>query len=129
MIEGIEPLYQQIADSIQEAIPEEWATAKMEAVFFPDAIDYYGEYTRQADGISRGFATILSGERAFREIRKRFKDAGQPLWGRACFELDAGGKFNLKWGYDDCDEDGNAHFDEEEELKRSEERHQRLSSN
>jgi hypothetical protein len=34
MIEGIETVYQQIADSIVEAIQEPWTTAKVEAIFF-----------------------------------------------------------------------------------------------
>jgi hypothetical protein len=31
---------------------------------------------------------------------------------------DAAGKFNMKWGYDDCDAAGFARFDEEAERKR-----------
>ena len=127
MIPGIEPLYQQIAESIENAIPEDWNTAKMDAVFFPDSSQYRGEYTRASDGVARSFTTTLAGERAFREIRKLFKESDQPMWGRASFELQSKGKFNMKWGYDDCDENGFARFDEEEELRRSEERHQRLT--
>jgi len=129
MIEGIEPLYQEIAESINEAIQDEWDTAKMEAVFFCDAIDYYGEYTRKVNGVARGFQTILRGERAFRDLRKLFKDVGQPLWCKACFDLDENGKFNMKFEYDDCDDDGFARFDEIEQLRQDEERNQRLSSN
>ena len=112
MIDGIEQIFQTIADSIQDAIPEEWTTATMEAEFYPHGSRYVGEYTREADGETESFATDLRSERAFRELRERFKEAGKPLWGRACFELNADGKFNMKWGYDDCDEDGYAIFHE-----------------
>ncbi len=127
MIDGIEPFYQQIAESIEEAISEKWTTAKMDVVFFSDASEYTGEYTRAVDGVARGFATTSAGERAFRELRRLFKECAQPAWGRACFELQANGTFNMKWGYDDCDENGFAGFDEEEKLRRIEERHQRLT--
>jgi hypothetical protein len=127
MIPGLEPLYQQIAESIENAIPEDWNTAKMDAVFFPDGSQYTGEYTRASDGVARGFATALAGERAFREIRKLFEESDQPTWGRASFELQSNGTFNMKWGYDDCDGNGFARFVEEQELRRSEERRQRLT--
>jgi hypothetical protein len=129
MIDGAEMLYQQIADSIQEAITEQWSSAIMEAIFHPGCSTYLGEYTRAVDGVSRSFATPRNGERAFRELRKKFKEAGRPLWGRANFELQSTGKFNIKFSYDDCDENGNARFDEQEELKRAAERHKRLTSN
>ncbi len=127
MIPGIEPLFQQIAESIESAIPEGWDTAKMEAVFFPESSQYTGEYTRASDGVARGFATTLAGERAFREIRKLFTESDPRVWGRASFELRSNGTFNMKWGYDNCDEDGFARFDEKEELRRREERHQQLT--
>lgn len=127
MISGIEPLYQQIAESIEDAIPEDWDTAKMEAVFFSGSSNYTGEYSRASDGVTRSFTTTLPGERAFRAIRKLFKESDQPMWGRASFELQSNGTFNMNWGYDDCDAEGFAIFDEEEELRRSQERHQRLT--
>ena len=45
MIGGIEPLYQQIAESIQEAIAEEWTSAKMEAVFYSRWQHLFRRYT------------------------------------------------------------------------------------
>jgi len=128
MIEGIEHLYEQIAESIQDSIPEEWATAKMEAVFYPDGSQYLGEYTRKSDGVARNFTTDLGGERAFRELRKLFRNAEQPLWGRARFEMTSDGQFSMKWEYNDCDDEGYAKFDEEVELRNSEDRHRRLTT-
>ena len=127
MIEGIEQFYQEVADSIQDAIPEEWVTARMEGVFFRDRILYFGEDTRKADGVARSFPTNFQGQSAFREIRELFENSGQPLWGRASFELNAEGKFDMKLDYDDCDEDGYAIYDEERESKEIEERHRRLT--
>lgn len=127
MIEDVEALYQQIAESMIEAIPEEWSSASFEAIFFPDGSVYEAEYTRTSDDKARGFQPTSSGSRAFRQLRNKFKEAEKPLWGKARFELRPDGTFGMKWDYDDCDDDGYARFDEEAELRRSEERHQRLS--
>ncbi len=127
MIEGIEQFYQEVADSIQDAIPEEWVTARMEGVFYRDSILYLGEYTRKADGVARSFTTNEQGRSAFKGIRELFENAEQSLWGRAIFELNAEGKFDMKLVYDDCDEDGYAIYDEERESKEIEERHRRLT--
>lgn len=127
MIEGDVAIYTRIAQSMSEAIPEEWSSAKIEAIFYSDSITFEAEYIRRADGKVRSFATTLDGDRAFRELRKLFKSSGRQVWGRACFELQPDGKFNLKWGYDNCDENGDTVFDEEQELRRWEERRQRLT--
>src|SRR5437016_2475189 len=106
MIDGIEPLYQEIAESMVNAIPEDWSTAKFEAILYSGSSTYEAEYTRKTDGVVRGFQPADGGSRAFRQIRKMFEEAGKPLWGRACFELHSDGRFNMKWGYDNCDENG-----------------------
>jgi hypothetical protein len=128
MLDGIEMLYQEIAESIQGAIPEEWTRARMDVIFYSDGSTYEGEYIRKADGKLRGFATSPSGERAFRELRRMFKESDKALWGQASFELHPDGKFKMKWGYDNCDENGDTIFNEEEELRRCEERRKRLTS-
>jgi hypothetical protein len=127
MIEGIEPLYQRIADSMTAALPEGWATAKYEAIFYPGASAYDAEYVRQVDGVARGFAPTKDGPRAFRELRALFRQAGRPVWGRASFELRPDGTFKVQWGYDDCDANGDCRFDEDEEVRRLEARRYRLS--
>jgi hypothetical protein len=128
MIEGIETFYQQIAESMADAIPEDWSSAKFEALFYPNSSTYEAEYTRKVDGVARGFQPTDNGGRAFRQLRKKFKEAGKPLWGKACFELHSDGKFNMKWGYENCNENGDTIFNEEEELRRHEERRKRLAA-
>lgn len=128
MIEGIDQIYETIATSIRESISEAWINATMEAVFYPNAIQYTGEYRRASDGVARAFKTDRRGERAFREVRQLFKEAGKPLWGRAIFELTSDGKFNMSWVYEGCDKEGNAILDEAIALKKLEERHRRLTS-
>jgi hypothetical protein len=127
MIDGIEDLYQAIAESMVQTIPEDWSTATFEAIFYPDGSVYEGEYTRKADDVARSFQPATGGSRAFRQLRQRFKDAGKPLWGKARFDLRADGSFNMTWGYEDCDEDGNTLFDQEQELRRHEARRIRLA--
>jgi hypothetical protein len=126
MIDGLEILYQQIVDSIKEAIPEPWSSAKVEAIFFSDSIDFETEYVSET-GKFRGFATTMAGDRAFKQLRRRFKEAGKPVWGQACFELQSDGTFSMKWGYENCDANGDTIFDEETWSRRHEERRQRLS--
>jgi hypothetical protein len=118
MIDGIEPFFQEIADSIQGAIQEPWSSASMEAIFYSDHIFYLGEYQPGVGGATKTFATERLGENAFVEIRERFRAAGQRLWGRARLVIHADGTFEVKWGYDDCDENGFARFEEQAEMER-----------
>jgi hypothetical protein len=68
MIDGLEPLFQQIADSMQEAIPEDWVTAQFEAIFYPDGSTYEAEYTRRADGKARSFLPASGGVVPFESL-------------------------------------------------------------
>ena len=126
MIPGIGPLYQRIADAMTTAIPEEWSVAEFHALFYDGSSTYEAEYVRQADGRAIGFQPANDGSRAIRELRKAFRLAGQPVWGRVRFILRADGSFNARWGYDGCDANGDLPFDEEAELRRREERRLRL---
>ena len=125
MIEGIEPYYQTIADSIAEQVPGPWSMAWVDAVFFSEHICFTGVYVpRDATGAEtkpKSFATDVPAEEAIEEIRELFRLAGEPVWGRAHFELRSDGGFNMTWSYEDCDENGCARFDEEAEKKRMKE--------
>jgi len=127
MVDGIEQYYHQIAESMLAAIPDEFTTARFDAIFHAGSSTYEAEYLRKSDGVARGFQPADEGDRAFRQLRKKFKEAGMPVWGQATFELHSDGKFNMKWGYENCDENGNTRFNEDEEVKRRVERHKRLS--
>ena len=127
MIEGIETLYQQIADSIVDAIQEPWSVVTMEAIFYTDSIDFDAEYTRETGQVA-SFGINLATSRVFRALRKQFKEAGQPVWGQARFELRADGKFNMTFGYENCDEKGDTIFDAEKWHQRQAERRKRLTS-
>ena len=127
MVEGIEPLYQRIAESIAQSIDGPWTTAWMDAIFFPGHNFYSGEYVSPGSGKHKSFDTDIAAERGFKEIRQLFKRAGKPLWCSARFELHSDGKFKMDWGYEDCDENGFAKFDEEKEAKRMKELRDRLA--
>jgi hypothetical protein len=117
MIDGIEAHYQTIADSIVEVIGEPWTRAWIDAIFFSESIEFTGGYVGE-DARPRSFGPKRPARNAIREIRELFRRAGKPLWGRTHFELHSDGKFDMTWSYDDCDEDGNARFDEVAERKR-----------
>jgi|SRR5579871_3143746 len=117
MIDGIEPLYLQIAEGIRSSIHEPWQTATVDAVFFSENIRFAGEYFATEGGRPKSFGVGLNIIRPFRSLRELFKSAGKPLWCRACFEIRADGKFKMNWIYDGCDEDGFAPFDEAKEAE------------
>jgi hypothetical protein len=118
VIDGIEPLYQQIAESIQEAIPEPWAVAWIDAIFYSEHVFYSGEFAPTSENKPKSFATGRIGRKAFVAIREKFREAGRPLWCRARFEVFSDGRFKMNLGYVDCDEAGNAKFDEDAERRR-----------
>ncbi len=128
MIDGLDKEYRLIAESMMSAIPEDWSSAKFEVIFYPNSSTYEAEYVRTRDGQARGFRPESAGARTFRQIRKLFKDGGQPVWGQAVFELFPDGRFNMKWGYDNCDDNGDTVFDADKEFERAELRHRRLTS-
>jgi hypothetical protein len=129
MINEAEPIYQRIADAIQSSIHEPWTSGKLEALFYPEASTYFSEYLRASDGVARSLeGDTFDAERAIRELRRKFKDEEKPLWGRFCFLLQPDGTFNVHFGYDDIDLNGDARYDKEEEAKRQKERFFRLSS-
>lgn len=128
MIKGADTVFQAIAESIQEAIPEEWTTAVMQAIFYRDGSTFFGEYRRKADDKLKDFATTAAGERALAQLREKFRESGKRLWGQVAFEITSDGKFNIEFGYDNCDDNGDTNFNEDEELRRHRERFRRLSS-
>jgi hypothetical protein len=126
MIPNIEVLYERIADAMISSIPEDWATARIVAIFYADSITWEPEFQPRTGGL-KSFDVSMELTRAFEELRRKFKEAGKPVWGQAIFDLKPDGKFNMKWGYDNCDENGDTVWDEEEWLRRQEARRQRLS--
>lgn len=113
MLPNIEMYYERIADAIIDNLPDEWSDARITAIFYSDSITWEPEF-QMTNGKLQSFDVSMKLTRAFRELRQKFKEAGQPLWGQASFELQADGKFNMKWGYDNCDENGDTIWDEEE---------------
>lgn len=126
MIEGIEEIYQRIAGALVDVLPDKWRVARIQAVFFPESSEYHGEYVTES-GEEQDCEVTMEASRAFRDLRRKFKDAGQPLWGQAHFELFPTGKFNMKWGYENCDKNGDTIWNEDEWHRQLEERRNRLS--
>jgi hypothetical protein len=126
MIDGAERYFEEIANCMVGEITEEWSFANLEAIFFSASIAFEAEYVRSADGKTRSFAPNVSGLRAIMHLRQKFRDAGKAVWCRVRFKLQADGKFDIDWGYDDCDANGNAIYDEEREYRRLEARRIRL---
>ena len=126
MIPNIENFYERIANEILHALPDSWQKAQVNAIFYGDSITWEPEYVTVA-GELKSLDISMNLIRAFKELRRAFKDAGQPLWGQALFELEPSGKFNMKWGYDNCDEQGDTIWNEDEWRRRHEDRAKRLT--
>ena len=117
MMEHVEEMYSVIGQAIVDSISSDWVTANVEAEFFPHSTLLFGDYelpTGSMVSFDLGNELVV----AFEELRKRFKETGQPLWGRATFKLSADGAFRLLWGYDNCDADGNSICSEESYQRR-----------
>lgn len=119
-------MYARIAQGISSKIPEPWVSAQIEAVFYDGTRDYYAEYLSEA-GKVRSFRMDLEPPRTLRELRQKFKDSGQPVWGQMRFELLPSGKFNLHWGYENCDANGDTIFIAEEWHKREDSHRHRVT--
>ena len=126
MIPGIEAIYQRLASLAVSLMSEPWSSLKIEAVYYSASTNCFGEYTLP-DGKIRSFPVAHGILKPFDELRALFKEAGQPVWGQACFELFPDGKFHVTWGYDNCDENGDTIFDEETWLRQREEQHRRVT--
>jgi hypothetical protein len=125
MIPSIGRFYLQIAESMTTVLPVEWSSAEFHALFYANTSTYEAEYVRP-DGFAIGFQPASDGSRAIRELRRLFKEAGQPVWGQVLFSLRDDGSFNARWGYDGCDANGDLPFDADAEVRRHDERRTRL---
>lgn len=128
MIDGLDSLYQQLAQSIHVAIKDDWISAQVDAIFYDESSSYFGEYVRKSDSALLSFATDFDGGSAIRQIRRKFSEAGKPLWGQFCFQLNPDGVFNVKFGYENCDNSGNTIFDAEEYQRQHDARRQRYTA-
>lgn len=126
MIPEIESFYNRIAAAIVDAIAEPWLNASIEVTFYPESSSCSAEY-RRPDGKLRSVGLQMDGVRAFRELRRKFKECGKPLWGQATFYIEPSGRFNMKWGYENLDENGNTRFDADEWHLKQEESRLRLN--
>ena len=104
--------YGKLAQLIEVSITEPWSSARLDALFYSGSSFLFGEYTIASTGRIRDFDTSWDMNNAFRDLRGMFKDLGQPVWGRACFQLERGGEFNVQWYYEHCDENGDLVWDE-----------------
>ena len=125
MIEGIETYYQRIGESISEFMPEDWVTARINSVFYAGHRRYDGEYIDHQGGL-HSLEVPRHAVDAFEELHELFTRSGTRIWCSAQFELQSDGQFKMGWGYDNCDENGFATFDEAEERKWRKEQNKRF---
>lgn len=126
MVPGIEAFYELVANEMVKNIPSPWRQSRIDAIFYPENSEYHGEYVSQS-GKDRSFFVSDKVTRAIRDLRMRFKAAGQRVWGQLTFLLNPDGSFNVKWGYDSCDENGDTIWDPEEWSRQDKARSERLT--
>ncbi len=126
MIPDLEPIYAKVGNAISDRLPNEWKVARVEVIYYPENVNYFGEFLHSDNRIGSfhlGYELICSID----DLRQKFRDAGQPVWGSVVFELHADGKFSCKWSYDNCDENGNRRWDADEWTRMQNERSERIT--
>lgn len=126
MIPGIEDFYQLVASEMVNEIPGPWRQATIEVIYYPKSSDYHGEYVTDS-GKDRSFPMSEATRLAVDELRRKFQSSGQRVWGQFSFKLLADGTFNVKWGYDNCLENGDTIWDPDEWERRFNENYKRLT--
>ena len=126
MIQGIESVYERIALAMLDELPSEWKESSVLAVFYEDHIDFETDFISR-DGRCRSYEGSLELSQAIRELRQRFKDNCQPVWGQVTFTLKSDFSIKLKFGYDSLDENGNTIWNIDEYQRRHNERTSRLN--
>jgi hypothetical protein len=113
MIEGLEPLYQELADQAAMTLPDGWQKLRIEAVFYAEEeVDYWFGYIAR-DGNLGGLGITSELCEVLRGIRAKFHESNQPVFGQVVFSLTNDGKFSLDLGYDNCDENGDTIYSSE----------------
>jgi len=124
MIPGIEAAYQVVAEEIEDALPGPWQHATIDGVYYPESEEFNGEFLNQS-GELECFRISIKVMKTFRQLREKFKKAGHRVWGQVSFRLYPDGTFNVKWGYDNCDENGTTIWDPDEWSRQQDERRDR----
>ena len=99
MTSEVETLYQRIAQSIANAIPELWETAWVTVEFEPGVISEAGGYTSLRDKTQHTFSTPNDIGDLFTRLRQLVKRDDRNIWSRARFVLEADGKFRIDFDY------------------------------
>lgn len=103
MFPGTEQQYQRIAEILSRTAPEGWQKARVKATIGEDhgkgEYDYWDASGREA-WFEPGTLDQYEIYKAFQEMLKAMKAAGQPAWRSAMFELEQSGRFHVDFGYD-----------------------------
>lgn len=115
----MEQIYQQIANTLVNIIPEEWKKIFLYAEFregYKKVFFYYypeteGEPVYSLDitdlfNVDEDEFDVLENElyNCFSRLREEFKEQEQEQWTNLTFMLDNTGKMNINYGYEDISE-------------------------
>jgi hypothetical protein len=110
---SIEETYREIVDDLRDQIDEAWIKAKVRLVCYSDGASTTGYYIRKLDGVRQGLSPNTNFFRKIRSLRRMLRERDGRVWGRAIFQLDEDGTFEMLPSYDNCDENGDEIFDDE----------------
>ena len=101
MAKSIEQIYQEIAVSIAQSVPQDRTTAWVSVEVTGDSVyTIKGWYLGEEGGETRAFRVDGSVSRLFAQLRSLLKREGASSWLRAKFTLARDGEFELEFGYD-----------------------------
>lgn len=119
MLEAPEPLCARLANHLRTRLPADFTHGWLDAIFYNGGSDWYVSYFSDNEETAHELEVDDEDCELGNALRQHWIDAGELPWGRARFHLLSDGNVELELSYDDCDEAGNAIYDEAESQARS----------
>lgn len=116
----LEPIYERIATHLRARLPAEFTHACFDAIFYNGGSDWYISYFTGGEERSYELEVDDKDCELGNSLRQQWIDAGELPWGRIRIQFYPDDCYETELSYDDCDDEGNAIFDEAEADARSE---------
>lgn len=97
----LDNIYEQIAQSLINAIKGKWRYICLTIEITPDVSTTQGYYVEEISNEKRYFPVKYSTDKFFRKLHEQMSGTPQGDWKRAKFELYNTGKFDLSFEYDE----------------------------
>jgi hypothetical protein len=99
MAETIESLYPRIGQTIADAIPQPWRSAWVVAEIKPGVVSLRGHFIPAEEDSPQSLQVSRPLMLLFSQLHTRMAEEMHDDWKQARFDLQKGGKFDLKFEY------------------------------